>query len=616
MRIANGGAVSIGANVSGALPSLLIRRIGATGSTSGVTSTFYSDGYSDNTVIGTGNTAIYALAAGDQGNTATGHFVAIVGVGGSSSGNGLSCGGWYASGYNSDFGGGNKFGTRGYVYYTTYNTSQNYVGGYFSTELGYTAFPTLAENAALMCDNTDTSAYSFVAKAGGANKLVVNSTGLVGINTGTGTPSSKLDVTATSVGTTTSGTNGISLVNTTAAANGAQQNSPSLRFNGKGWGTTASTSQACDWIIYNTPIQGAVPTVSLIMASSVAGAAYTSRFTLTSGGTLTIGGGLTIAGSITGATSCSFSSTLSAATSFTCPIHYGGSTTTSTLSLVATSGVGTTGADIIFKVGNAGGTEAARILNSGFFGIGTSPSTALHVVKTTEQLRIGYDGSNYASWTSNSTGSVTLALTGTSPTWTFSQQATFSAGIIGSVTNGGYQSNTTFSNSHFAVTSTNAGTSQSAASLQIGGFNARLRTMMRGSTSLTPAAGENAFGLIVGTQDITNAGSGTHALFSQVAIKAPTISGSGAAITKAVTLYVDDAPTGATTNIAFEVAAGKSKFGGVIGLKAYTVATLPAGVTGDMAYVTDLTSPTYNGTLTGGGSVVRPVFYNGSSWVS
>jgi hypothetical protein len=51
-------------------------------------------------------------------------------------------------------------------------------------------------------------------------------------------------------------------------------------------------------------------------------------------------------------------------------------------------------------------------------------------------------------------------------------------------------------------------------------------------------------------------------------------------------------------------------------LRAYTVATLPAGTQGDTAYVTDAVAPTYLGTLTGGGTVVTPVFYNGSAWVS
>jgi hypothetical protein len=55
---------------------------------------------------------------------------------------------------------------------------------------------------------------------------------------------------------------------------------------------------------------------------------------------------------------------------------------------------------------------------------------------------------------------------------------------------------------------------------------------------------------------------------------------------------------------------------GVVRLKNYTVATLPTGVQGDNAYVTDALAPTYMATVVGGGSVVTPVFYNGSSWIA
>lgn len=62
-------------------------------------------------------------------------------------------------------------------------------------------------------------------------------------------------------------------------------------------------------------------------------------------------------------------------------------------------------------------------------------------------------------------------------------------------------------------------------------------------------------------------------------------------------------------------------FSSLIALKAYTVAGLAAvpcvaGRTGNMAYVTDATAPTYNGALTGGGTVKVPVFCDGTTWTS
>src|SRR3989304_8010095 len=61
----------------------------------------------------------------------------------------------------------------------------------------------------------------------------------------------------------------------------------------------------------------------------------------------------------------------------------GGTATTADLSLQTTSGVGTTGADMHFLVGNNGATEAMTILNSGFVGIGTAaPTTSLQLGDT------------------------------------------------------------------------------------------------------------------------------------------------------------------------------------------------------------------------------------------
>lgn len=81
-------------------------------------------------------------------------------------------------------------------------------------------------------------------------------------------------------------------------------------------------------------------------------------------------------------------------TSTTTPLVIGGTTTTSDLNLKTTSGVGASGADMHFLVGNNGATEAMTILNNGRVGIGTiAPTAKLHVVSDSAYMRIGRTGS-------------------------------------------------------------------------------------------------------------------------------------------------------------------------------------------------------------------------------
>jgi len=54
---------------------------------------------------------------------------------------------------------------------------------------------------------------------------------------------------------------------------------------------------------------------------------------------------------------------------------------------------------------------------------------------------------------------------------------------------------------------------------------------------------------------------------------------------------------------------------GTINTSGYTVATLPTGVTGARAYVTNALTPTFGATVVGGGAVTIPVFYNGTNWI-
>src|SRR4030095_5949100 len=48
-------------------------------------------------------------------------------------------------------------------------------------------------------------------------------------------------------------------------------------------------------------------------------------------------------------------------------------------------------------------------------------------------------------------------------------------------------------------------------------------------------------------------------------------------------------------------------------LKGYTVAGLPAGTQGDLAFVTDANAPTYNDTVAGGGAIGVPALYHATN---
>jgi len=74
----------------------------------------------------------------------------------------------------------------------------------------------------------------------------------------------------------------------------------------------------------------------------------------------------------------------------------------------------TSGTNVAAYLSASGATTAnyGLIVNAGRVGIGTAaPATLLHALATTEQLRLGYDTTNYTSFTTASNGDVTLATT-------------------------------------------------------------------------------------------------------------------------------------------------------------------------------------------------------------
>jgi len=60
---------------------------------------------------------------------------------------------------------------------------------------------------------------------------------------------------------------------------------------------------------------------------------------------------------------------------------------------------------------------------------------------------------------------------------------------------------------------------------------------------------------------------------------------------------------------------GKLDVAGTIKTLGYTVASLPTGVVGARAYVTNALAPVYGSTVVAGGAVTIPVFYNGTNWI-
>ncbi len=195
---------------------------------------------------------------------------------------------------------------------------------------------------------------------------------------------------------------------------------------------------------------------------------------------------------------------------------------------------------------------------TGDYGVGVATASArLHVVKTTEQFRAGYDSTNYFSTTVGSTGSVTFDLTGTSPVFTFSKAAIF---------NGTITSNANIGNANFASITTGA-SAQTQTELLFGGATTiRARVTSRGSTTASGAANESYSSWVIGSQSFTEAGSGTHAVVASLVVKAVAITAGAATTTNSSTVYIEGAATGATNNYALWVDSGTSRFDGSFNL--------------------------------------------------
>ena len=97
---------------------------------------------------------------------------------------------------------------------------------------------------------------------------------------------SNLLVNKNAIGATT--TDGLRLINNTAAAAGAQQWSPRLRLSGNGWKTNATAaSQAVEWRIEVIPVQAAANPTGVLNLMPVINGSDATAVTINSAGSLT-----------------------------------------------------------------------------------------------------------------------------------------------------------------------------------------------------------------------------------------------------------------------------------------------------------------------------------------
>ena len=107
---------------------------------------------------------------------------------------------------------------------------------------------------------------------------------------------------------------------------------------------------------------------------------------------------------------------------------------------------------------------------SGSMGLGiTTPAAKLHVISTTEQYRVGYDGSNYYSTTVGSTGGVTFDAVGSGAGFAFSDPVNITSSLqVDSIVNDTGLASGTYTPTLTGVTNVASSTARQATYMRVG----------------------------------------------------------------------------------------------------------------------------------------------------
>lgn len=346
----------------------------------------------------------------------------------------------------------------------------------------------------------------------------------------------------------------------------------------------------------------------------------------------------------------------------------GSTSTNSGITYKTTTGVGSTGADHIFQVGNNGATEAMRMLNNANVGIGTS--TPQSKVDIEGGLAVGATYSGTTAAPTNGAiieGNVGIGVS--APTSKLQIAAGTQTDLIPAM----YVSSTlptvmTGANTGIDIQITSAGSSTfniNALRFNLaGGYTGSSRTLASNMNNFTAGTGNNIIGSLYNAGLLGNASGNTTG--KNVGVAGFVASGNySVGVFGNATTAKNNATNIGIVGIARNTGTSPIEVGGWIGLGTsdpsslvsaglivdnssvaspilhardngtkvfeikdggtvefviFTVSTLPtcSGSVNTYTYatVTDAITPTYLGALVGGGAVKVPVFCNGTSWVA
>jgi Chaperone of endosialidase len=246
-------------------------------------------------------------------------------------------------------------------------------------------------------------------------------------------------------------------------------------------------------------------------------------------------------------------------TSLTAAAHYGGTTSSSSLTLQSTTGAGSTDS-IVFKTGNNGAVTALTIASNGNATFLSTSTTAIGTLSLTNALTVGSGGTGATTFTANgvlygngtsaiqatgvgTTGQILIGNTGSAPSWSSTIPSTagvtsFSAGTTGltpntgttgaitlagtlAVSNGGTGATTltsngiVYGNGTGAIQVTSAGTTgqilvgnTSAAPSWSAATSVAVTSINFGTTGLTPSTATQGAVTVAGTLVAANGGTG------------------------------------------------------------------------------------------------------------